>query len=232
MKGMLYGVGVGPGEPELMTLKAVRVMEYADIIAAPCSGEGGSLAYSIAVQAVPSITGKPRLEVDMPMTRDKQKMEECHGAAALRIMELLDNGKDVAFLTLGDPSIYSTYLYIHKKVGGLGGKTCMVPGVPSFCAAAAALNTGLVEGSQALHVIPASYEGADVGLDMPGAKVLMKTGKAFPEVARELKKRGLLNAARMVQKCGMADQTVYDDLANAGDEAGYFSIILVKDGEA
>jgi len=229
LKGTLYGVGVGPGDPELVTLKAVKIMEQADVIVVPKTSDAEPLAYSIAKQAAPAIREKQLLELNMPMTRDETILEENHIAAAQSIMELLDTGKDVAFLTLGDPSIYSTYSYVHKKVLDMGAKTCMIPGVPSFCAAAAALNTGLVEGSQMLHVIPASYEGADSGLDLAGSKVLMKTGKAFSNVKSALRKRGLLASARMVQKCGLPGQVVYEDIERAGEEAGYFSIILVKD---
>lgn len=230
MNGTLYGVGVGPGDPELVTLKAVKAMEQADVIAVPKTSDAEPLAYSIAKQAVPCIQQKQLLDLDMPMTRDETILNKKHSAAAKHIMELLERGMDIAFLTLGDPSIYSTYSYVHKRVREMGGKACMIPGVPSFCAVAATLNTGLVEGSQMLHVVPASYEGADNGLDFPGTKVLMKTGKAFPEVKRELKKRDMLTLARMVQKCGLPGQMIYEDIEHAGEQAGYFSIIVVKDG--
>ena len=230
MSGILYGVGVGPGEPELITLKAVRVIEQADIIVAPHPGDTESLAYSIALKAVPSMVNKPVLMVDMPMTRDEKTLDKNHDDIAMQILAHIKAGKAVVFLTLGDPSLYSTYIYIQKKVLGLGGKTQMIPGVPSFCAVAAALNVGLVEGKQMLHVIPASYEGTDCGLDLPGVKVLMKTGKAFPKVKRELAGRGQLKTACMVQKCGMQDQKIYKDLSIVGEDVGYFSIILVKDG--
>ncbi|HBU12397.1 MAG TPA: precorrin-2 C(20)-methyltransferase [Clostridiales bacterium] len=228
MSGILYGVGVGPGDPELMTVKAVRLLKEADVLFVPQSGKGEPLAYAIAKQAVPSIGEKPFHEVKMPMSRDAAILEKSHDAAATRVMELLEDGKTVAFLTLGDPSIYSTYSYVHKKVLRLGGRAEMIPGVPSFCAAAAALNASLAGGAELLHIIPASYEGADQGLSYPGTKVLMKTGKAFPEVKKALAERGLLQSARMVQRCGLPGQVIYDDVENAGDEAGYLSILVVQ----
>jgi len=231
LKGILYGVGVGPGEPELITLKAIRVIEGGDVIAVPRTGEGESVAYSIAEQVVPAIHEKPLLDLDMPMTRDIKMLDTYHSAAAGCIMELLDDGKKVVFLTLGDPAVYSTYMYIHKKVLALGGEACMVPGVTSFCAAAAAFNTNLAEGGQLLHIIPASYDGAESGLDLPGVKVLMKTGKSFSKIKRELRKRGQLSAARMIQKCGLPEEVIYEDIEHADENASYFSIILVKDFE-
>lgn len=231
MKGTLYGVGVGPGDAELMTLKAVRVIRACDVVAVPHTGEADRVALDIALQAVPELAEKPLLELEMPMTRDQQMLDKFHDAAADEVMELLEVGKNVAFLTLGDPTVYSTYSYVHKRVVSRGGNTEIVPGVPSFCAVAAALNTSLSEGKQALHIIPASYEGADSGLNAAGTKVLMKTGKSLPKMKALLKEKGLLQHARMVQKCGMPGQVVIDDMASADADASYFSIIVVKDGE-
>ena len=153
MAGKLYGIGVGPGDPELMTLKAVRLIEECDIVAVPKSGEGEGVARQIAKGAVKDFEQKNVIEVSMPMTRDPQVLEQSHQAAAQLIEGYLKEGKSVAFLTLGDPAIYSTYIYVHKRVQQHGYPVEMVPGVPSFCAVAAKLNTGLAEGAQPLHII-------------------------------------------------------------------------------
>ena len=135
-----------------------RIKECA-IIAVPASGQDVNAALTIAAGAVPELSQREITEIPMPMIRDKEKLRESHDAAARQVMEFLQEGKDVAFLTLGDPSIYSTYIYIHKRVLAAGFEAQLVPGIPSFCAAAARLNEGLTETSQALHVIPASYKG-------------------------------------------------------------------------
>ena len=112
------------------------------------------------------------------MIRDGDKLKESHDKAARTVTAALEKGKDIAFLTLGDPSIYSTYIYIHTRVSAQGYETEIVPGIPSFCAAAARLNEGLTEASEALHIIPASYEGTEEALSLKGTRVLMKSGKS------------------------------------------------------
>ena len=108
-KGVLYGVGVGPGDPELMTVKAVRIIREADVVAVP----DGQTARGIAAEY---LDGKEILSCPMPMLRDKALLAQKHDEAADTICALLDEGKTVAFLTLGDPTVYSTYIYVHKRV--------------------------------------------------------------------------------------------------------------------
>ena len=119
-KGILYGVGVGPGDPELMTVKAVRTVERCPVIALPQSGRGECTAYEIAKEAVPALEKKEKLLLSMPMTRDQGKLLESWREAADQIAKKLDLGQDVAFLTLGDPAVYSTYLYLHQLVEKMG----------------------------------------------------------------------------------------------------------------
>ena len=220
MKGKLYGVGVGPGDPELLTRKAVRLLRECDVVAAP---DGERTAYQIAKEFA---EGKPVLFCDLPMTRDKAAMRESHKAAADTLCALLDEGKTVVFLTLGDPSVYSTYWYIHRLVAGRGYAAEMVPGVPSFCAAAAALGRALCEGSEPLHILPASH-----GQEIParGNLVLMKAGKSVLEVRGELERMGRLSEAALVERCGMEGQRVVTDLSELTEATGYFSVILVKE---
>ena len=177
MTGTLYGIGVGPGDPELMTLKAVRLIEQCDLVAVPKSGDGEGVAKQIAQKAVPDFDKKELIEVSMPMTRDPQVLEQSHQAAAEQIEGYLKEGKSVAFLTLGDPAIYSTYIYVHKKVQQNGFLVEMVPGVPSFCAVAAKLNVSLAEAAQPLHIIPASYQGVERTEDFDEDRPLDEKGK-------------------------------------------------------
>ena len=135
MKGTLVGVGVGPGDPELLTLKAMKRMEQCDVLVVPDADKGESTAYKIALQAYPELAQKPTVTVRMPMTHDMAQWRASHRAAADQIEKQLDAGKMVVFLTLGDPTVYATYIYVHKMVESDGYPTEIVSGIPSFCAA-------------------------------------------------------------------------------------------------
>ena len=225
-KGILYGIGVGPGDPELMTRKAVRLIQECDIIAAPQSEGNDKTAMIIAEEFVKD---KPVLYCDMPKTRDQAKMDASHDQAADDICALLDEGKTVVFLTLGDPTIYSTYWYVHKRVLARGYDAQLIPGVPSFCAAAAAAGVALVEGSEMLHVIPASHTSTDEGLGMPGTKVLMKAGRSILDVREKLRADGKLAGSVLVERATMQEERVVKNLDELEDPTGYFSVIIVKE---
>ncbi|MEA4986822.1 MAG: precorrin-2 C(20)-methyltransferase [Anaerovorax sp.] len=225
----LYGLGVGPGDSELMTLKAVRLIRECDIIVLPKSGQEINAAYTIAKGSVPEIDQKELMEVSMPMTRDKEKLMQSHDLAADQIIEKLKEGKNVAFLTLGDPSIYSTYIYVHERVLEKGYEAEIVPGITSFCAVAARLNEGLTEAGQPLHVIPASYEGTEEALQLTGTKVLMKSGKSIGRIKDQLLKMEPSPNVKMVERCGMEGERVFHNTDEIDENASYFSILVVKD---
>ena len=229
MTGILFGVGVGPGDPELMTLKAVKTISQSSVIAVPKTSGSDRVALSIASRAVPELITKHILEVDMPMTKDEHILQASHEQAADEIIEFLKKGENVSFLTLGDPTIYSTYIYVHRIVATKGYKTEIIPGVPSFCAVSAKLGDSLVDTSQPLHVLPGSYGNLRDNLAMSGTKVLMKSGKAFEEVKAELKSANLLGHAKMVVNCGMENEKVVDAMDETTETSGYFTIIVVKD---
>lgn len=229
--GKLYGVGVGPGDPELLTLKAIKIIQDADIIAVPKTEGKTILALSI-VEAILDLSDKEILELYMPMTRDDGILKENHRKAAEELIFRLERGKTIAFLTLGDPSIYSTYSYLHRLVQEAGFEVQLVPGVPSFCAVAAKLNDPLCYGEEPLHIIPASYKGLGDYLDWKGTKVLMKTGKQFTQVKEGLAKKDLLTDSAMVVNCGMKDEKVYGNLSGLKEKdtpTSYFTIVVVKD---
>lgn len=229
-RGTLFGVGVGPGDPELITLKALKTIENADIIALPKTDEQHITALEIVKSAV-DISQKEMIELYLPMTRNQDTLRMSHQKAAADIGKLLDEGKNVAFLTLGDPSIYSTYIYIHYILREEGFQVQLIPGVPSFCAVAAKLNTSLCKGSEPLHIIPASYQDDEGYLNWSGTKILMKSGKSLNRVMDNLKRKNLLQSSFMVERCGMVGEKVYTDLADVNTETSYFSTIVVKEKE-
>ena len=132
----------------------------------------------------------------------------------------------MAFLTLGDPTVYATYLYVHKRILAMGFEAEIVSGITSFCAVAARLNIGLVEKAEPLHVIPASYQ-IEEALKLPGTKVLMKAGKKIGQVREELLRRG--ETVVMIENCGMEGEQIYRSAQEIPDDAGYYSLIIAKE---
>lgn len=226
MAGTLIGVGVGPGDPDLMTVKAIRTIRENEVIALPGPVAKETTAYSIAVQAVPELETKTLLSLDFPMTMDRKQQEINHRAAALALEKVLDTGKNVVFLTLGDVTIYSTFSYVQHFVEADGYRIELINGIPSFCAAAAALGQPLTEWTQSLHIIPAVHK-LDAALDLPGNYVLMKTGTKMEHVKQKLRESG--RRIMMVENCGMPDEKRYTQLEDIPDRSGYFSLIIAKE---
>lgn len=221
--GCFYGIGVGPGDPQLMTLKAAARLSAVSVIAIPHSSKEQCTAYQIAVRAVPVLEDKECLFLPMPMTREAEKLESSHEAAADSVAAVLRRGEDVAFLTLGDAALYSTYLYLKERVERRGYRTEIISGITSFSAAAARLGIALANGSQELHIIPASYE-IESSLKLPGVKVFMKAGKQMGRVKRLLSDAGC--RAVMVENCGMEGEQIYSCLEAIPEDAGYYSLII------
>ena len=225
-KGKITGIGVGPGDPQLLTIKALRAIEACDAAALPGEDPRETVAYKIVEQVYPQLADKELLAVPMPMTKDPVKLEASHKEGAEKIRTYLEAGKNVVFLTLGDPTVYSTYLYVHKKVLEMGYQAEIISGITSFCAVAARLNIGLVEKAQQLHVIPASYQ-IEEALKLEGTKVLMKAGRKMEQVKEVLQARG--DEVYMIENCGMPDEKIYYGADAIPTDAGYYSLIIVKE---
>jgi len=225
MKGTAYGVGVGPGDAELMTLKAVRLIRENEVITVPGKVAEESAAYKIAVQSVPELADKVLVPIYMPMAKDRKQIEELHSIGAAQLKEYLDQGKNVVYLTLGDPTIYCTFSYLQHILEAEGYPVVLVSAVPSFCAAAARLKLPLTEWDEPLHVLPAVHK-TDDKLNQPGTYVLMKTASHMKEVRQMLKLSGRKAAA--VVNCGMESETVYLSTDEIPDDAGYFTLIISK----
>ena len=229
MQGKLYGVGVGPGDPELLTLKALRLIKENEVIAVPGKEIQASVAYQIVKGAYEELDEKTLIPVAMPMTKDPQVLKTNHDKAADQVEDYLREGKNVVFLTLGDTTVYSTYLYVHKRILERGYEAEIVSGITSFCAVAARLNMGLVEADQPLHVIPATYKAQEMDeiLKLPGTKVLMKTGKKMKQVKESIEKSG--QKAVMIENCGMPSEKIYRSAEEIPEDSGYYSLIIVKE---
>ena len=227
MRGRLYSVGIGPGNPELLTLKAMRLLRECDVIAFP-KGDTDVLTAKEIIAQVVNVEGKEQLQIQMPMTKDEEVLSKAHQDGADEIIEWLNAGKNVVFITLGCPTIYATCIYVHKLVLQAGYDAELVPGVPSFCAVAAKLNTSLCEKAEPLIILPGSYKETSKFLDMQGNKVLMKSGSEILRVRDELKACDLIRYSAMVERCGLTGEKVYKNLEEIDSKSSYFSIILVK----
>ena len=230
-RGICYGVGVGPGDPELMTLKAVRVLEACDVVAAPQTRQGSTLALDIARGAA-DLAGKEVLPLPFAMSRDAQAREAGHAQAVEAIAARLAQGKDVACVTLGDVGVFSTFAYLADGLRVRGFEVRVVPGVTSFSAVAARLGEGLTEMDEPLHVIPAAAcaDELDALLDLPGTKVFMKSCGSLPQLVQALERRGELGRAALVANCGLPDELVCRDLADFDPQKnpGYFTTVVVR----
>ena len=222
---MIYCAGVGPGDPELLTIKAVRLIREADVIAVPGKDPKNSVAYKITAGAVPEIEEKDLIGIDMPMTRDKTVLEKAHQEGAEILESLADQGKTIVFLTLGDPTTYCTFSYLQHILEEDGYETELIPGVTSMTAAATRLGIALTEWDEPLHVLPAVHKAEEIA-ELDGTLVLMKSASRMKEVKAFLNESG--RDVRAVINCGMEDETVCRSLEDIPDDAGYFSLIVAK----
>ncbi len=226
MSGKMYCVGVGPGDPELITLKALRIIEEADVLAYPCTDKDktNSTALSIASSAGGKITGKEKLPLYTPMVFDHGERMKYHREAAERITACLEEGKSVAYLTLGDPTVYCTYTPLNKLLSDAGYETEFISGVTSFCAAAARLSISLADGSEGLRIVP--FAAALAGSDDRENVVFMKTAGRMAKLKQleTLKDREVA----AVTDCGMKTEKVYRKTDEIPDDAGYFTVVIAK----
>ncbi len=225
-RGIAYGVGVGPGDPELMTLKAIRLIRENEVIAVPGKVPEESVAYQIAVQNVPELKDKELVPVYMPMVKDRELIDLEHKKGAKLIQSYLDQGKNVVYITLGDPTVYCTFSYLQHYLEAEGYPVELVSGIPSFCAAAARLNLPLAEWDEPLHVIPAVHKTEDQ-LNLPGNYVLMKSASHMKEIKDLLVKSQ--RSVGAVENCSMDTEKVYRSAEEIPDDAGYFSLIIAKE---
>ena len=231
-QGKLYGVSVGPGDPELLTLKAARLIEAADVLAVPDvgRGKGRRSALDIIADHVDA-TRQEILDCSVPMTRDKAALDAAHKRVADQIAAKLDAGLDVALVTLGDAGIYSSLYYLVDRLRDRGYQVEIVPGVSSFSAASAALAQPLCLGGESLLVVPvatSSSDELDAAVALPGNKVFMKCGRRLSELTSALGRHGQLDGASLAVDLGLPSQRLERDLSQVDNSTGYFSLVLSR----
>ena len=228
--GKFTGIGVGPGDPELLTLKAVRALHEADVVIAPRTEKrDDSIALSIARPHMRSETEV--LELIFPMVYHAESLSDAWKENRRIIQQRLDAGQNVVFLTLGDPMFYSTYIYVFELLQGCGHPIETVPGVTAFCAIASHHGMPIVEGDDVLSVVPAtiSPEKLEKVLAVSDRLVLMKISRKFEELRQRLQKHGFADHALMVSKCGQPEEEVHEDfLSVRAEEVTYLSTILTR----
>jgi len=230
MTARLYGVGVGPGAPDLLTLRAVRVLREADVLAMPRSADGAeSVAGAIARAAAGPVPGQETLPLTFPMTRDPAARRAAREEAIAAIAAHLAAGRSVAFVTEGDPLLYSTFLDLLPAAPRLGAPVEVVPGVSSLTAVAAAARVPLADGDDRVAILPAPRALADLprlARDFE-TLLLLKAGRHLPKLRAALAAAGLDARAWVVADASRPGERVAP-LADAGDAQGYFTTVLVR----
>ncbi|NLM01998.1 MAG: precorrin-2 C(20)-methyltransferase [Methanothermobacter wolfeii] len=227
MSGRLIGVGVGPGDSELLTLKAVRILKSVPVVCAPrSSSERESIALSIVREVLDERKDEYRvIDPVFPMTDDRDELERHWDEAADLVSAELGAGRDVAFITLGDPSIYSTFSYLQRRITERGFETLMVPGVTSFTACAASAGTALVEGDEILVVVPRIDERFERIVEDVDACVIMKTSRHGVKVREVMDSDPRSKDVVSVANCGMDDEVIERGFISGGR---YLATTLVR----
>ena len=231
MHGILYGVGVGPGAPDLLTLRAVRVLGEVDVILAAASPRND---FSAALD-----TARPHLRTDVrvqrlefPMTRDKAVLHEAWRVAAQTTRDVLESGQSAAFLTIGDPLVYSTFGYLMRTLGECAPhlKVEVVPGITSFQAAAARTRTVLCENGETLRIIPGinSRQSLEESLHESDTAVILKAYRNLPAIVEALDATQRLDSCLLASHVEQPAESVRQGLGGLEGTPPYMSLILSR----
>ena len=230
MTGTLYGVGVGPGDPELLTLKAVRVLHDAPVIVYPAPLEGESLARAIASPHIPS--GKTEIAIRLPFSPERGDTEERYDRAAEVLISHLEAGRDVALLCLGDPLLYGSFVHVLPRIGNHF-RVSIVPGISSVSAAAAAIRLPLAIQDESLSIIPATLDSETLAARIAAADVaaVVKIGRHLKKLQAVIATLGLSAEARYIEYAATGDERVRLLSEVTEGDAAYFALVLVRKRE-
>lgn len=230
MRGTFYGIGVGPGDPELLTVKAIKAIEAADVLIAPkTEKKEGSVALEIA---------RPYLKKDIeivyqvfPMVKDFADDTGAWEANKAEILALLNAGRNVAFLTLGDPMFYSTYIYVFRLLEHEDVDIVTIPGIPAFAAIGSRVGRPIVEGNDILAIIPgtADAQRLEEVMAVASSAVVMKVYHNSAEIIDLLRRNHMAKDAVLVSRAGLdGERIIYDLEAHADEKLNYLSTILTR----
>ena len=230
MSGTLYGIGVGPGDPELLTLKAHRLIAGASVIAYPAPDSGDSFARRIVAEYLPP--GAREIPIVIPMRPERFPAQDVYDAAAGTLAAELEAGRDVVVLCEGDPFFYGSFMYLHARLAPRF-PVQVVPGVSSLGAVTAAAGRPLCARADVLTVLPATLDEDTLAarLAATDAAAIMKLGRHFPKVRRVLDRLDLTPRAVLVTHAALPDQQVLP-LAEAPEAVPYFSMIVIPGKDA
>ncbi len=229
VNGILYGIGVGPGDPELLTLKAHRLLTQAKVVAYPAPDDGASFARSIVADFIPADIVE--IPIVIPMRVSRFPAKEVYDASAVEIAGHLNSGEDVVVLCEGDPFFYGSFMYLYERLVG-DHAIEIVPGVSSLMATAAALGRPLAARNDVLSVIPAPLDDDALGSQLEGADAaaIIKVGSHLPRVKAVLDRMGLLENSLYIERATLENQITMPLVDIGEDAAPYFSMILVYKG--
>ncbi|MBE9546158.1 MAG: precorrin-2 C(20)-methyltransferase [Proteobacteria bacterium] len=230
--GILYGIGVGPGDPELIPLKSVRILKGVDIVFAASSSKND---YSIALEIARPHLGKDiqTIRLSFPMTADIEREKHAWRKNAETVIKYLNQGKDAAFITIGDPLTYSTYGYLVKEIKSLSPNTAIntIPGITSYQAAAALTNTPLAEGNESLLILSGLKE-KDRLKNLIGKAdniILLKAYRNMQEICSAIEELDLTNKTTGVIRCGLDGEEVITDIRKMlNKKPHYFTVLMIK----
>ena len=228
--GTLYGVGLGPGDPELMTLKAHRLISTARVVAYPAPDTGESFARSIAADTLPQ--GVREIPVVVPMRVERFPAKSVYDRAAEEIADELAAGNDVVVLCEGDPFFYGSFMYLYERLVDRFPAE-IVPGVTSLTACAARLGRPLTARNDVLTVIPGPLADEEIAarIEAAGAVAIMKVGRHLPRLKALIERLGLLDHAGYVERATLAAEAVAPLGEVETASAPYFSMILIYKGD-
>ncbi len=238
--GCLHLVGVGPGDPDLITYRAVQVLETVPVIIAPKGSAGGSSSALATARAQVDLEEKEIIELHFPMKKvyaaqgrelDTEVLDAWNNAART-VLSFIDKGLDVAFPTIGDPAIYSTAYYLHATICSLRDdvQVNVIPGISAMSACSAASRQPLGLGEEIITVIPAAFNRENIReiLETSETTVLMKVHRSLDLLLGLLDETGLLDNATLIERCGLPGQNIYKDPRDAaGKQLHYFSTMIV-----